>query len=153
MITPDDSAEPLQKLPAGMPRRYAEYKPASTESSAPLTNVGGYEDLLKYLRGRGQTLPRTPGSLVAIDDLIDGADDRESLARLARPIGMFYGDVLTHTIPEARWEVVEEEYPLVRVTSIVAVDVVRIAIRRLAVSRPTLEENYAHVLGIAGVEA
>lgn len=64
-----------------------------------------------YFEGRGQTLPRTPGTLAAIDNLIDGADDKDSLARLARPIGMFYGDILTHTIPGAHWEVVERGYP------------------------------------------
>jgi hypothetical protein len=44
---------------------------------------------------------------------------------------MFYGAVLTHTIPRAHWEVIEEEYPLVRITTKTAVDVVRVAIRRL----------------------
>lgn len=151
---PEDFAEPLQGLPGGMPRGYAEYKPGNPDSSAPpLTNVGGYEDLLNYFRGRSQTLPRTPQSLAAIDNLVDDTDDKDSLARLARPIGMFYGDVLTHTIPEAHWEVVEEGYPRVRVTSNVAVDVVRVAIRRLAVANPTLKQNYAHALGIAGLEA
>jgi len=66
---------------------------------------------------------------------------------------MFFGDVLTHTIPGAHWEVMEEGYPLVRVTRTVAVDVVRIAIRRLAAADPTLAHNYAHVLEIVGHEA
>jgi hypothetical protein len=61
-------------------------------------------------------------------------------------IVMFYGDVLTHTIPGAHWEVIEEGYPLVRVTRNVAVDAVRVATRRLAISEPTLKQNYAHVM-------
>ncbi|MDJ0458209.1 hypothetical protein PUN71_013465 [Arthrobacter sp. NQ7] len=44
-----DSAEPLQKLPQGMPRRYAAYKPVIPGSAGPLpTNVGGYDELLDY---------------------------------------------------------------------------------------------------------
>lgn len=70
-----------------------------------------------------------------------------------RTTGLFYGDVLTPTIPGAHWEVVQEGYPLVRVTRTVAVDVVRVAIRRLAVADPTLAQNYAHVLEIVGRQA
>ena len=66
---------------------------------------------------------------------------------------MFFGDVLTHTIPGAHWEVIEESYPRVRVTRTIAVDVVRIAVRRLAAADPALAQNYAHVLEIVGHEA
>ena len=154
MSSPDDSPEPLQRLPSGIPWRYAEYKPVDSEVSAsPPTNVGGYDELLRYFRDRGQKLPRSAESLAAIDHAIDGAGDRRLLARLARPIGMFYGDVLTHTIPGAHWEVVQEGYPLVRVSRTVAVDVVRVAMRCLAVADPTLAQNYAHVLEIVGHQA
>jgi hypothetical protein len=154
MSAPEDSAEPLQRLPAGLPRRYAEYKPVDSDDSVPLpTNVGGYDELLEYFRERDQALPRRAESLAAIDIAIDDAGAQDSLAGLARPIGMFYGDVLTHTIPGAHWEVIEEGYPLVRVTRTVAVDVVRVAIRRLAAADPTLAQNYAHVLEIVGHEA
>jgi hypothetical protein len=147
MSDPEDSVKPLQRLPAGMPRRYAEYKPADPDVSAPPpTNVGGYDDLLNFFQARGLTLPRTEDGLAAIDDLIERASDKDSLAGLARPIGMFYGDVLTHTIPGAYWEVIEDGYPRVRVTRTVAVDVVRVSIRRLATADPTLLQNYAHVL-------
>jgi hypothetical protein len=148
---PNDSAEPLQKLPAGLPRRYAEYKPVDSHMSVPPpTNVGGYDELLRYFRERDQELPRRAESLVVIDNAIDGAGDMDPLAGLARPIGMFYGDVLTHTIPGAHWEVIEEGHPRVRVTATGAVDVVRAAIRRLAVADPTLAQNYAHVLEKVG---
>lgn len=54
MSDPEDSAEPLQKLPAGMPRRYAEYKPTPSGVAAPPpTNVGGYDELLNYFQERG----------------------------------------------------------------------------------------------------
>jgi hypothetical protein len=150
MSVPEDSAEPLQRLPAGLPRRYAEYKPVdSNVSIPPPTNVGGYDELLNYFHERGQALPRRTDSLTAIDNAIDGAGDK-TLARLVRPIGMFYGDVLTHTIPGAHWEVIEEGYPRVRVMRTVAVDVVRVAVRRLATADPTLAQNYAHVLEIVG---
>jgi hypothetical protein len=147
MSVPEDSAEPLQRLPAGRPRRYGEYKPVDSDVSVPPpTNVGGYDELLDYFQDRGQILPRGAESLTAIDNAIDGVDEKESLAGLARPIGMFYGDVLTHTIPGVHWEVIEEGYPLVRVTRNIAVDVVRVAARRLAISEPTLEQNDAHVM-------
>ncbi len=61
---------------------------------------------------------------------------------------MFYGDVLTHSIPGSYWEVIQEGYPRVRVTTNSAVDVVRVAHRRLANPNPTLEQNYEHVLEI-----
>jgi hypothetical protein len=78
----------------------------------PPTNVGGYDELLSYFQERGQTLPRKAESLATLDQAIyDGLP-----ADLARPIGMFYGDLLTHTVPGAHWEVVEEGYPLVRIT-------------------------------------
>lgn len=141
----EDSAEPLQKLPEGMPRRYAEYKPVSPGRAAPPpTNVGGYDELLNYFRERGKTLPRQAESLTTLDRAIT-----EGLpAELVHPIGMFYGDLLTHTVPGAHWEVVEKGNPLVRVTRNVAIDVVHIVRRRLATPNPTLEQNYAHVLDL-----
>jgi Family of unknown function (DUF6278) len=140
-----DSAEPLQMLPEGMPRRYAEYRPVIPGNAAPPPpNVGGYDELLDYFQERGQALPRQAESLGTLDQaIIEGLP-----AELVRPIGMFYGDLLTHTVPGAHWEVVEEGYPLVRVTRNVAIDVVHIAQRRLATPNPTLEENYAHVLDL-----
>jgi hypothetical protein len=145
MGAPEDSAEPLQKLPKGIPRRYAEYKPVTSGTAAPPpTNVGGYDELLNYFQERGKTLPRQPESLATLDKAMT-----EGLpAELARHAGMFYGDLLTHTVPGAHWEVVEEGFPLVRVTRNVAIDVVRIALRRLATPNPTLEQNYAHVLDL-----
>lgn len=143
MSGPEDPDEPLQKLPAGMPRRYAEYKSVTSDAVLPPpTNVGGYNELLSCFQERGQTLPRKAESLATLDQAINDG----SPADLARPIGMFYGDLLTHTVPGAHWEVAEEGYPLVRVSSKVAVDVVRVALRRLATPEPALEQNYAHVL-------
>jgi hypothetical protein len=149
MSISEDPDEPLQKLPAGMPRRYAAYKPVTSDAVVPPpTNVSGYDELLSYLQERGQTLPRTAESLATLDQAInDGL-----AAELARPIGMFYGDVLTHTVPGAHWEVVQEGYPLVRITRKSAVDVVRVALRRLATPNPTLEQNYAHVLELVRQE-
>ncbi|WP_157372316.1 DUF6278 family protein [Arthrobacter sp. Soil736] len=149
----DDSTEPLHRLPAAMPRRFAEYKPAVSEvSSSPPTNVGGYEELLDLFHQRGQALPRTGEGLASIDLLVDSASDKDSLEAFARPIGMFYGDVLTHSVPGAHWEVVEEGYPRVRITGTVAVDVVRVATGRLSFGTPTLTENYAHVLELVGMD-
>ena len=149
MSIPEDPDEPLQNLPAGMPRRYAEYKPVTSDTVVPPpTNVGGYDELLSYFQERSQTLPRKAESLATLDQAIN--DDLP--AELARPIGMFYGDLLTHTIPGAQWEVVEEEYPRVRITRNTAVDVVRVALRRLATPEPTLEQNYAHVLELVRQE-
>ena len=149
MSFPEDPDEPLQKLPAGMPRRYAEYKPVTSDAVVPPpTNVGGYDALLSYFQERGQTLPRTAESLASLDQAINAG----LAAELARPIAMFYGDVLTHTVPFAHWEVVEEGYPLVRITRKSAVDVVRVALRRLATPIPTLEQNYAHGLELVRQE-
>ena len=147
------SEEPLQELPAGIPRYYAEYKPVP--ESAPLpppTNVGGYDELLAYFRSLGDELPRSKEGLAAIDHLIDGLDDRATLAELVHAIGMFYGDLLTHTVPGAHWEVIVEGDPCVRVTRKTAVSVVSVAERRLNIETPTLLQNYAHVLEIVASE-
>jgi hypothetical protein len=147
MSDAQDSAEPLQMLPPGMPRRYAEYRPVDRQqSSPPPTNVGGYDELIAHFRSNGMQLPRSVDGLAAIDDLIDSINRKATLPAFVRPIGMFYGDVLTHTVPGAHWEVVQEDYPLVRVTSKTAVDVVRVAIRRLEAPDPTLVQNYSHVM-------
>lgn len=149
MSSPEDPDEPIQELPAGMPRRYAEYKPVTSDDVLALpTNVGGYDDLLSYFHARGQALPRKAEGLATLDQAINSGLP----AVLARPIGMFYGDLLTHTVPGAHWEVVEEGYPLVRVSRKIAVDVVRVALRRLAIPKPTLEQNYAHVLELVRQE-
>jgi hypothetical protein len=142
------SKEPLQELPAGIPRRYAEYKPVQGAAPPPPTNVGGYDELLAYFRSLGEELPRSKEGLAAIDHLIDGLDDRATLAELVRAIGMFYGDVLTHAVPGAHWEVIVEGRPCVRVSRTTAVSVVSVAERRLDIGTPTLQQNYAHVLEI-----
>lgn len=97
-------------------------------------------------------MPRTARGLAAIDNLIDEDVGKHALAGLVRQIGMFYGDLLTHTIPGAHWEVIDGGYPRVRITRTAAVDVVGVAIRRLGVADPTLEQNYAHVLERLGFE-
>lgn len=151
MKDPEDSAEPLQQLPPGMPRRYAEYRPADRQPPGPPpTSVGGYDELLAHFHSAGMALPRSADGLAAIDHVIDSTDDKTSLLTLVRSIGMFYGDVLTHTIPGAHWEVVQEGYPQVRVTAKTAVDVVRVAIRRMATADPTLRQNFSHVMDLVG---
>lgn len=91
--------EPLQQLPPGLPLRYADYKPAPAAPATPTTNVGGYDELLAHFRSRGEELPRSKEGLAAVDHLIDGHPDRAALGKLVRAIGMFYGDLLTHTVP------------------------------------------------------
>ncbi|MGL3806165.1 DUF6278 family protein [Paeniglutamicibacter sp. R2-26] len=145
MNDPVDPAEPLQKPPAPPPRYFSEYQPVDrTEQAPPPTSVGGYDELRQHIRGRGQELPRTRDGLAAIDALIDSTVEDE-LADLAHPIGMFYGDVLTHSIPDAHWEVTGGS-PCVQVTRTVAIDVIGVAQRRLDIGYPSLVQNYSHVL-------
>lgn len=77
-----------------------------------------------------------------------GEVDDDELVTLVRPIGMFYGDVLTHTISGAHWETRIGGSLSVRVTKTVAVAVVEVAQRRLVHAYPSLVQNYAHVLEI-----
>ncbi|UVJ39913.1 DUF6278 family protein [Arthrobacter sp. CJ23] len=143
----DDSAEPPQLLPAGLPKGHAEYNPEDAPPSVQaLTDVGGYDELLAVFKARGLELPRSEAGLAAVDDFIGSNVNGEQSAELARPIGMFYGDVLTHAVAGAHWEVVEDRFPLVRVTGKTTVDVVRIAQKRLVSEEPTLLQNFAHVL-------
>lgn len=146
--------ERLQRLPPGLPRRYAEYKPVQEGPPVPPpTNVGGYDSLLAYFHSRGEELSRSKEGLAAVDHLIDAAEYRDSLGELVRPIGMFYGDLLTHTISGAHWEVIIDDRPCVRVTRKTAVSVVSVAERRLTVGSPTLLQNYAHFLEIVTQES
>lgn len=146
----DETEEPLQSLPPGMARRYAEYKPATDEPSPPPTNVGGYDELLNYVRGEGIALPRSREGLAVIDALSEGPEAKKDLTGLTAAIGMFYGDVLTHTIPGAHWEVVEEGSPIVRISRNTSVSVIQVAQRRLDVGLPTLAMNYDHALDHVG---
>jgi hypothetical protein len=142
----DETEEPLQSLPPGMARRYAEYKPAPDKPSPPVTNVGGYDELLNYCRGKEMALSRSRDGLVVIDSLVDNQETKRDLTGLATPIGMFYGDVLTHTIPGAHWEVVE--FPMVRISRNTSISVIHVAQRRLDVGLPTLAMNYDHALDL-----
>lgn len=157
MTNPGRSEEPLQQLPAGLPRRYAEYKAEYKQVQAaatapPPTNVGGYDELLAHFHSLGQELPRSTEGLAAIDHLLDGPTGRAALAKLVRAIGMFYGDLLTHTVAEAHWEVIVEGRPCVRITRETAVSVISVAERRITVGTPTLLQNYAHVLEFVAPE-
>ena len=152
-MSDQDGNEPLQELPPGMARRYAEYKPASAaEPSPPPTTVGGYDELRNFLRAKGLSLPRSRKGLQLIDSLIDDPGAKASLEGLTRAIGMFYGDVLTHTIPGAHWEVIEEDLPNVRISRKTSVAVIHVAERRLTLGIPTLVMNYDHVLDLLDQE-
>lgn len=144
----DETEEPLQSLPPGMARRNAEYKPAPDKPSPAPTNVGGYDGLLNYCRGKEMALPRSREGLVVIDALIEDPEAKGGLTGLARAIGMFYGDVLTHIIPGAHWEVVEEGFPMVRISRNTSVSVIHVAQRRLDVGMPTLAMNYDHAIDL-----
>lgn len=149
--TPD---EPLQKLPAGLPRGKAVYRPADPRPSPPPpTNVGGYEELARYVQGKGLALPRNEEGLALVDRLLaEETDESNPLVELGGAIGMFYGDVLTHTIPGAHWEVIIEGQPTVRITRKSAVAVLNVARRLLDAGRPTLSESYDHFLALVREE-
>lgn len=91
-------------------------------------------------------LPRSRDGLVVIDSLIDNRETKRDLTRLTTSIGMFYGDILTHTIPGAHWEVVE--FPMVRISRNTSISVMHVAQRRLDVGLPTLAMNYDHALDL-----
>ncbi len=131
-----------------MARRYAEYKPATDMPSPAPTNIGGYDELLNYCRGREMALPRSRDGLVVIDSLIANPEAKRDLTGLPTAIGMFYGDVLTHIIPGAHWEVIEEGFPMVRISRNTSISVIHVAQRRLDVGLPTLAMNYDHALDL-----
>jgi hypothetical protein len=97
-------------------------------------------------------LPRSREGLVVIDALIGDPESIKDLTGLAQAIGMFYGDVLTHTIPGAHWEVVQEGFPMVRIGRNTSISVIHVAQRRLDVGLPTLAVNYDHAIGLVDEE-
>lgn len=153
MCHPDGIDEPLQSLPPGMARKYAEYRPVIPgEIKPPPTNVGGYDELLELCRKKGLSIPRSRQGLVAVDSLIGSAEDKASLEALVRPIGMFLGDVLTHTIPGAHWKVINESFPEVTIYRHTSVSVIHVAQRRLTLGTPTLVMNYDRAVDLVGRE-
>ncbi|MCQ9166184.1 DUF6278 family protein [Arthrobacter sp. STN4] len=149
MSEPVEPAESLQGLPPGPSRYYGEYKPFRLADPAlPITNIGGYDELLHYFLARGLELPRSIDGLAAIDALIDSAVDVDELVALVPAIGMFYGDMLTHTISGAHWETRIGGSLIVRVSRSDAVEAVEVAQRRLIHAHPSLVQNYAHALEI-----
>ena len=144
----DETEEPLQSLPPGIARRYAEYKPASDGPSTRVTNVGGYDELLEFCRAKGLSLARTRQGLAEVDSLVEKTEDRTILEALVRPIGMFFGDVLTHTIPGAEWKVIHEGLPEVKIAGNTSVSVIHVAQNRINLGVPTLVMNYDHALGL-----
>ena len=148
-----DFEEPLQPLPSGMPRRYAQYKPASAAPPSPApTNVGGYDELTEYFHSKGEELPRSADGLAAVDHRIDSPADNASLAQMSWAIGMFYGDVLTHSIPGAHWQVTTEVSPEVRITPKTSIAVIFVAQRRVTIGVPTLVQNYNRALELVARE-
>ncbi|WP_306919657.1 MULTISPECIES: DUF6278 family protein [unclassified Arthrobacter] len=136
-----------------MPRRYAQYKPASSVPSVPEpTNVGGYEDLKAYFHSKGEELHRSAHGLAAVDSLIGSPTDKASLAQMTWAIGMFYGDVLTHSIDGAHWHVTTEDSPEVRITPDTSIAVIFVAPRRVTLGAPTLVQNYNRALEIVARE-
>jgi hypothetical protein len=131
-----------------MARRYAEYEPATDKPSPPPTKVGGYDELLNYCREKGVALSRSRDGLVVIDSLIENPEANRGLTGLTTAIGMFYGDVLTHTIPGAHWEVVEEGFPMVRISRNTSISVIHVAQRRVEVGLPALTMNYDRALDL-----
>ena len=107
----DGTEEPLQSLPPGMAWRYA--------------------------RGKEVALSRSRDGLVVIDSLLENPEAKRGLTGLPTAIGMFYGDVRTHLIPGAHWEVVEAGFPLVRISRNTSISVIRVTQRRLDVGLPT----------------
>ena len=136
--------EALQRLPAGRNRRYSPLsadKPPAIDSS--ITNVAGYETLVGVATTAGEVLSRDLEGIRGIERLIDELPD--SISGLAHEIGMFYGDVLTHTIVGSYWIVFDEARPEVQVGEGTTVDVVGVAERRLKFGAPSLLENLKHV--------
>ncbi|WP_427007646.1 DUF6278 family protein [Pseudarthrobacter sp. H2] len=99
-------------------------------------------------QAKGVSLSRSRQGLTALDSLIEGSEDKMDLTALSRAIGMFYGDVLTHTIPGAHWEVIEEGFPNVRKSRNTSASVIHVAQRRPNVGIPTLVMNYDHALDL-----
>lgn len=144
----DSGPEPVQELPAGPDRGFGSYfSDEPFEEDRSITNVGGYVALRDLIADSGSTLGRNVAGLRLVDGLIGSAP--ESTRGLAREIGMFYGDVLTHTITGSHWVVRDPARPEVRITDNVTVDVVGVGQRRTRFGTPTLVEDLAHVLLIA----
>lgn len=97
-------------------------------------------------------LPRSREGLVVIDALIEDPEAMKDLTGLATAVGMFYGDVLTHAIPGAHWEVIEEGFPMVRISRNTSISVIHVAQRRLDVGLPTLVVNFDHAIDLIDEE-
>ena len=135
-----------------MSRRYATYAPVpfgqGTGRSGleePITDVGGYDDLLDALERRGVDIDMSRAGLAELDAVLD------ALPRgLERAVGMYFGDVVIRCLPGSRWKVVREGRPCVEVAGGASADVIAVAESRLAGGPHTLIEVLDHLEGVVG---
>lgn len=144
----DATSDDLQELPARAPRRRGQYVSVKPPAENPsITNVGGYDILSDTISSTGLHLTRDQAGLSTLDSQLESAPSR--FKELGRDMGMFYGDVLTHTLVGSHWVVRDDTRPEVRITETVTVDVVGVGLRRIEAPHPSLVENLRHVLEIA----
>jgi hypothetical protein len=130
-----------------MARRYASYEPALTDSkpAVPITDVGGYDELLHAAEQSGVALEVSRAGLAVLDAAISVLPEG-----LEQAVGMFFGDVVIHSIPGSQWRVVSEGRPLVEVPGGKATDVLAVAKSSMTEGRRTLIEVFDHLEEIGG---
>ncbi|MEB0000573.1 DUF6278 family protein [Cryobacterium sp. RTS3] len=110
-------------------------------------NVGGYDDLTACGAAAGAKFSCDANGLRTLDDFIDASP--QHARDLLGEIGMFYGDVLTHTIAGSHWIVMDASHPEVRIAPGISVDVGRVALSRLESNAWSLVDHYNHAQELA----
>ncbi|HCA85164.1 MAG TPA: hypothetical protein DEQ61_06520 [Streptomyces sp.] len=94
----------------------------------------------------GIELDDTPGSLVALDQLLPRwRDDPEELPWLGNDAGLYLGTVIIRTVPGAGWRVRPSGGPVLRLASGRELDVVVIGLDWAVTGAPELSQVYAEV--------
>ncbi|MBF4635847.1 hypothetical protein ITJ38_15665 [Agreia pratensis] len=131
-----------QTLPIGMARRYASYRPAPADQlpGVPITDVGGYDELIAAVEHIGMNIEVSRAGLAAFDAAIPALAEG-----LEEAVAMYFGDVVIHSIPGSQWRVIREGEPLVEMPGGNMADVMAVARSRFTDGRHTLVDVLDHL--------
>lgn len=119
-----------------------------SEAAGQLDAYLGQCGLLRQWAAGGECLPDTEEGLEVLEKRLGGpADRRPPASRLRIETGLFIGTVLVRSLPTARWRLLSNGYPVIRLAED-DLDVMAIARARLSTGKPDLRTvlPYAEIL-------
>lgn len=129
----------------GTPRDYAIFftrEPAIGTAAAEkqlTAHLGQCSSLRQWTAARGATLADAASGIEVLEGLLAGPDrNRPAPWRLRVETGLFIGTVLVRNLPVARWRLLPNGHPVVRLAENTDLDVIALARARLETGAPDL---------------